>query len=116
MRQLAAAFVPASLLTGFRMRIECSSRSGIRVEWPPASWLERKRQQAAALKSFAGLPRGKSDSPATMTIGASITQLVMRHAGSNLCGQILEPGHSLGKVGCAERERPQHNAVCACLP
>jgi len=43
-RQLAAAFRPASLLAGI---------SAEATTPPPASWLEPKRQQAAALQSCA---------------------------------------------------------------
>jgi len=43
-RQLAAAFLPASLLAGIATEPH---------RFPPASWLKPKRQQAAALQSFA---------------------------------------------------------------
>jgi hypothetical protein len=64
-RQLAAAFLPARLLAGFSCGGKTSSGSplfqldlyrqsfGSLDNSQPASWLEGKRQQAAALQSFA---------------------------------------------------------------
>ena len=67
MRQLAAAFLPASLLAGFRTRPPLLAGSCTRLcaradgcfTFRPASrtWLVRKRQQAAALQSFAPCSR-----------------------------------------------------------
>ena len=65
-RQLAAAFSPASLLAATLSNPTCGTGIGCAFENPRASSRVRKRQQAAALQSFAHLYRPWNESGATI--------------------------------------------------